>query len=190
MTSHTRIPQEPLLTPLSHFPKKTPTLPLFTSPSLTLPPCDPSTVRLPSLVLDLSLLPPPPQISPLCSDSSGSTLQPLLPQTDSEPPTKPLKRLLFHSPLLEGEAMKEARSWHQAQLLDLRHCWELRRQHRISAGLLPMTQPPTMISDAVLGVENHKNTATGTLPSSLTPLSTSPLNPSVGPHSSQPRGGI
>jgi hypothetical protein len=110
-----------------------------------------------------------------------STLQPPLPLTDSMLLIRPLKHLLFHSPLPEGEAMKQARSWHRAQLLDLRRLWELRRQHRISAGLIPMTQPPTMISDAVLGVENPASTVTATPPSSLTPLLTSPLESQCGP---------
>jgi hypothetical protein len=151
---------EPLLTPLSHFHKRTPMLPLFVSPShpsSTLPPCNPSTAKPPSLVLDLSPLPPPLLTSPLCSGSLGSTLQPHLPLTDSALPIKPLKRLLFRSPLPEGEAMKQARSWHRDQLLDLRCLWELRRQHQISARLLPMTQPPTMISDTVLGVGSKEN---------------------------------
>jgi hypothetical protein len=59
--------------------------------------------------------------------------------------------------------------------------WELCRQCRISAGLIPMTQPPTTISDAALGVENCASTATATLPSSLTPLLTSPLESQCGP---------
>jgi hypothetical protein len=42
--------------------------------------------------------------------------------------TKLPKRLLFRSPLPDGEAMKQAWSWHQAQLIDLRKLWELRRQ--------------------------------------------------------------
>jgi hypothetical protein len=48
-----------------------------------------------------------------------------------------------------------------------------------------MTQPPTMISDAVLAVENSKNIATDTPPSSLTHLSTSPL-PSLDSKCSDP----
>jgi hypothetical protein len=51
--------------------------------------------------------------------------------------TKPLKRLLFHSLLPEGEAMKQARAWHRVQLLDLRRLWELCRQRRVQAGLIP-----------------------------------------------------
>jgi hypothetical protein len=38
-----------------------------------------------------------------------------------------------------------------------------------------MSHPPTMISDDALGVENKTSTATAILPSSQTPLSTSPL---------------
>jgi hypothetical protein len=83
----------------------------------------------------------------------------------SVPLNKPLKRLLFRTPLPKGKGVKQALAWNREQLLDLRRLWELRRQRRISAGLLPMTQPPTMISDAVLDVENNVNTVTGIPPS-------------------------
>jgi hypothetical protein len=62
----------------------------------------------------------------------------------------------------------------EAQLLDLQRLWELCRQRQISAGLIPMTQPPTMISDAALGVENKENTVTVTPHSSPIPLLTFP----------------
>jgi hypothetical protein len=159
-------------------------LPLFVSlshPSSTLPPCDPSATKPLSLVLDLSPLPPLLPTLPPCSGSLESTLQPHLPQMDSTLPIKPLKHLLFHSPLPEGEAMKQAQAWHRDQLLDLRRLCELRQQRWISAGLLPMTQPPTMISDAALGVGNRENTVMVTPLSSQTPLSTSHLDSQCGP---------
>jgi hypothetical protein len=77
--------------------------------------------------------------------------------------------------------MKQAWAWHRDQLLDLRRLWELRQQCRISARLLPMTHPPTTISDTVLGVENRENTAMVTLPSSQTLLLTSHLDSQCGP---------
>jgi hypothetical protein len=113
-------------------------------------------------------------MSPPCSGNSESTLPPLSHPTASALQTKLLKHLLFHSPLPEGEAMKQARSWHRAQLLDLQRLWELCRQCRISAGLIPMAQPPTAISDAALDVENNSSTVTATPHLFQTPLSTSP----------------
>jgi hypothetical protein len=79
----------------------------------------------------------------------------------SAPLNKLLKHLLFRTPLPKGEGVKQALAWNREQLLDLRQLWELRRQHRVSAGLLPMTRPPTMISDAALGAENNVSTVTG-----------------------------
>jgi hypothetical protein len=95
--------------------------------------------------------------------------------------SKPLKRLLFHSPLLKGEGIKQALAWNREQLLDLRRLWELRRQQRLDAGLIPMARPPHMISDNALGVENRTSIATDTPPSSLTRPSTSPLDSHCGP---------
>jgi hypothetical protein len=65
-------------------------------------------------------------------------------------------------------------AWNWEQLLDLWRLWELQQQQRIDNGLLPMTQPPTMTSDAALAVGSNKNTATDTPPSFQTPLSTFP----------------
>jgi hypothetical protein len=95
----------------------------------------------------------------------------------SVPLTKPTKCLLFRSPLLKGEGIKQALVWNREQLVDLRRLWELRRQRRIDQGLIPMTHPPTMISDNVLVVGNNENIATDTPPSFQTPHSTSPLTP-------------
>jgi hypothetical protein len=173
---HTSIPSEPLLTPLSHFPKRTPLLPLSLglSPSSTLPLSNPSVLQPPCLVLDLSQPLRPPPTSPTCSGSSESIPLPLSHPTASRQQTKLPKCLLFRSPLPEGEAMKQAQSWHRAQLLDLRKLWELRRQRRIAARLIPMAWPPTAISDDVLDVENNSSIVTGTPPLFPTPLSTSP----------------
>jgi hypothetical protein len=170
---------EPLLTPLSHYPKNTSSTPLFLSqsPSSTSPPYSLSAPSLPSLVLDLSRHPPLPLTSPLCSDNSGSTPLPLSHLMASVPLTKPTKCLLFRSPLPKGEGIKRALAWNREQLVDLCHRWELRRQRRINQGLIPMTHPPTMISDSALAVGNSENTATDTPPSFLTPHSTSLLTP-------------
>jgi hypothetical protein len=175
-TSHTSIPSEPLLTPLSHFPKRTPLLPpsLGLSPSSTSPLSNPSVLQPPCLVLDLSQPLHPPPTSPTCSGSSESIPLPLSHPTASRQQTKPPKCLLFRSPLPEGEALKQARSWHRAQLLDLGKLWELRRQRRIAARLIPMARPPTAISDDVLDVENNSSIVTGTPPLFPIPLSTSP----------------
>jgi hypothetical protein len=81
---------------------------------------------LPSLVLNLSPLPPQPQTSLPYSGSSESTLPPHSHQMGSMWQTELWKHLVFRSPLPEGEAMKQAQSWHQAQLLDLWQLWELR----------------------------------------------------------------
>jgi hypothetical protein len=179
MTSPTNILQEPLLTPLSHFRKNTPSTPLFLSlsPSSTSPPCDLSTPPPPSIVLDLSLHPPQPLTSPLCSASSGSTPLPLSHPTASVLLTRPTTRLLFRSPLPKGEGVRQALAWNREQLLDLRALWEKRRQSRLDRGLIPMTQPPTMISDAVLAVGNSENTATAIPPLSQTHPSISLLTP-------------
>jgi hypothetical protein len=157
--------------------------PLFLSS--TSPPCSPSTPPLPPLFLDLSLPNPRPWTLPPCSDSSGST--PLLPScpTASTLPNKPTKCLLFRSPLLEGKWIKQALAWNREQLLDLWRLWELRRQQCIDNGLLPMTQPPTMISDTVLAVESNKNIAMAIPPSSQTPHLTSLLESHCGPPFSQ-----
>jgi hypothetical protein len=176
-TLHLSTPLEPLLTPLSHFRKNSPLTPLFVSPSPSSisPISSPSMPPLPSIVLDLSL--PLPQLLTLqqCSDNSGSTLPHHSPPTASELLTKPAKHLLFRSPLPKGEGVKQALAWNQEQLLDLRRLWELRRQHRISNGLIPMSRPPHMISDSALGVENRISTAMAIPPLSQTPLLTSPL---------------
>jgi hypothetical protein len=82
------------------------------------------------------------------------------------PLTKPAKRLLFRSPLLKGEGVKQALAWNREQLLDLRHLWDLRWQRRIATGLIPMAQPPSMISDDALDAENRISIAMGTLQSS------------------------
>jgi hypothetical protein len=86
-------------------------------------------------------------------------------------------RLLFRSPLPKGEAVRQALAWNREQLLDLRRIWEQRRQQRINRGLIPMTHPPTMISDAALGVESKENTATAIPQSFQTLPSTSHLTP-------------
>jgi hypothetical protein len=178
-TSHMSIPLEPLLTPLSHHHKRPPSTPLYLSPSpsLTLPLCSPSVQLLPPLVLDLSLHPPQPLTLPPCSENSVSTPPHPLHPMASALPTRPTKHLLFRSPLPKGEGVKQALAWNREQLVDLRRLWELRWQRRVSAGLLPMTQPPTMISDAVLAVGNSENIATVTLPSSRTHLLTSLQTP-------------
>jgi hypothetical protein len=170
---------EPLLTPLSHFHKSTLSTPLFLSPSpsSTSPRYSPSMSSLPSLVLDLSQHPPQPLTSPPCSDSSGSTPLPLSHPMASVPLTKPTKCLLFRSPLPKGAGIRQVLAWNQEQLVDLRRLWELRRQRRVDQGLIPMTHPPTMISDAALAVGNNENTAMGTLHLSQTHHSTSPLTP-------------
>jgi hypothetical protein len=90
-------------------------------------------------------------------------------------PTKPVKHLLFRSPLPKGEGVKQALAWNREQLLDLRRLWELWRQRRIDQGQIPMTHPPTMISDAVLAVGSNENTVMATPLSSQTHHSTSPL---------------
>jgi hypothetical protein len=185
MTSHTNTLQEPLLTPLSRFHKNSPSTPLFVSrspsPSLTSQPSNPSPSLPRPLFLDLSLLPRPCLTSLLCSGSSRSTLPHPLPLMASEWPTKPLKRLLFRSPLLKGEGVKQALAWNREQLLDLRRLWELRQQHRVDAGLIPMAQPPHMISNNALGAENRTSIVTDTPPLSQTPPSTSPLESHCGP---------
>jgi hypothetical protein len=175
MTSLLSTPLEPLLTPLSHFRKSTPSTPLSLSPSpLSIsPPCNLSTPSLPSLVLNLSRHPPQPLMLPLCSDNSKSTPLPLSHPMASVSLTRPTTRLLFRSPLPKGEGIKQALAWNREQLLDLRRLWELRRQRRIDRGLIPMAHPPHLISDAALGVENRTSTVTVTLPSSQTPRLTS-----------------
>jgi hypothetical protein len=100
--------------------------------------------------------------------------------TASTPLNKPMKRLLFRSPLPKGEGIKQVLAWNREQLLDLRRLWELRRQQRITNGLIPMAQPPLMISDSALGVENKTSTATGTPQSSQTPHLISPLDSHCG----------
>jgi hypothetical protein len=170
---------EPLLTPLSHYRKQTPSTPLSLSPS-------PSSISslsshlappLLSLVLDLSLRPPQPWTSQPCFDNSGFTPLPLSHPTDNAPLTKPTKRLLFRSPLPKGEGVKQALAWNREQLLDLRRLWELQRQQCLDRGQIPMTHPLTMISDAALAVGNSENTATVIPLSSQTHLSTSLLTP-------------
>jgi hypothetical protein len=162
MTSLMSTLQEPLLTPLSHFRKQTPSTPLSLSPSLssTSPLSSRWTPPPPSLVLDLSLRPLQHLTSPPCSDNSGFTPRPLSPPTASVSLTRPTTRLLFRSPLPKGEAVKQALAWNREQLIDLRQRWEQRRQQRIDRGLIPMTRPPTMISDAALGVVSNENTVT------------------------------
>jgi hypothetical protein len=171
--------QEPLLTPLSHFHKQTPSIPLSLSPSplSTLPLSNPLAPPLLSLVLDLSLRPPQPQTLQLCSDNSGSTPLLLSHPMDSVLLTRPTKCLLFRSPLPKGKGVKQALAWNREQLLDLRRLWELRRQRRIDQGQIPMTHLPTMISDTVLAVGNSENTATVTPPLSQIHHSTSHLTP-------------
>jgi hypothetical protein len=179
MTSLMSTLQEPLLTPLSHFRKQTPSTPLSLSPSLlsTSSPSNRWTPPPPSLVLDLSLPPPQPQTSQLCSGNSGFTPRPLSPPTASVSLTRPTTRLLFRSPLPKGEAVRQALAWNREQLLDLRRLWEQRRQQRINRGLIPMTHPPTMISDPALGVESKENTATATTPIIPNPSLDLPPNP-------------
>jgi hypothetical protein len=164
MTSPTNILQEPLLTPLSRFHMSSSSTPLFMSwspsPSSTSRLSNHSLPLLQPLFLDLSLPRPPCLMSPLCSDSSESILPHPSPRTANRPPTKPLKHLLFRSPLPKGEGVKQALAWNREQLLDLRQLWEQRRQRRIDAGLIPMAQPPHTISDSALGVENRTSTAT------------------------------
>jgi hypothetical protein len=92
-------------------------------------------------------------------------------------PARPMKHLLFCSPLPKGEGVKQALAWNREQLLDLRMLWEQRQQRQIDKGLIPMTQPPTMISDAVLAVGNSENTAMVTPPSFQTHHSTYPQTP-------------
>jgi hypothetical protein len=143
---------------------------------LTSPPCSPSTPPLPPLFLDLS---PPSlqhQTSQPCSASSEST--PPLPShlTASVPLNKPMKCLLFRSPLPKGEGIKQALAWNREQLLDLRRLWELRQQQHIDKGLVPMAHPPSMISDDVLDVENKTNTVMAIPQLSQTPHSISPLD--------------
>jgi hypothetical protein len=73
--------------------------------------------------------------------------------------------------------MKKAQQWHWEQLLDLWRLWELWWRRQMDAGLIPMTQPPMMISDTVLGVENNENIATDILPlSQIQPLTSPHLN--------------
>jgi hypothetical protein len=127
------------------------------------------------LFLDLSRPHPHHPTSLPCSGSSESILPHPLPQTVNGPLNKPLKRLVFHSPLPKGEGVKQALAWNREQLLDLRRLWELCRQRRVDQGLVPMTQPPHMISDAALDVENKTSTAMATPLSSLTHPSISPL---------------
>jgi hypothetical protein len=179
MTLHTNIPSEPLLTPLSHFPKTTLLTPPSLSPCLSSisPPCNPLVPPLPSLVLDLSLPCPQPLMSLLCSNSSGFTPLPLSHPTASTPPTKLTKHLLFHSPLPKGEGIKQALAWNREQLIDLQRLWELRQQKHIDNGLIPMTQPPMMISDAALAAESNENTAMVTHHSFQTPHSIFPQTP-------------
>jgi hypothetical protein len=105
-------------------------------------------------------------MSPPCSANSESTLPHPSHLMASVPLSKPLKHLLFRSPLPKGEGVKQALAWNREQLIDLRRLWELCQQCQVSAGLLPMTQPPTMISDAALGVENNASIAMGIPPSS------------------------
>jgi hypothetical protein len=184
-TSPTNTLLEPSPTPLSHTLRSFPSTPQFVSrspsPSSTSPHSNRLPSTLPSLFLDLSQPRLPRLTSPLCSDNLGSTpLHPSLP-TASGLLTKPPKRLLFRSPLPKGEGIRQALSWNREQLLDLRRLWELRRQRRIDAGLLPMAQPPNMISDNALGVENKTNTVTDIPPSSRTHPLTSPLESQCGP---------
>jgi hypothetical protein len=116
-------------------------------------------------------------MSPPCSDNSGSTPLPLSHPMANVSLTRPTTRLLFRSPLPKGEGIKQALEWNREQLLDLRRLWELRRQRRVDRGLIPMAQPPHLISDTALGVENRTSIAMATLPSSQTPHSISPLTP-------------
>jgi hypothetical protein len=127
VTLPTNTPLEPLLTPLSLFRRRTPSTPLSLSPSpLSIsPPCSPSIPLPPSLVLDLSLHPPQPLTSQLCSGDSVSTLPLHSHPTASVPLTRPAKCLLFRSPLPKGEGVKQALAWNREQLLDLRRLWEL-----------------------------------------------------------------
>jgi hypothetical protein len=179
MTSLRSTPLEPSPTPPLHSHRSFLSTPLSLSmplsPLSTSPLLDPSPPLPRPLFLDLSLPRPQPRMSQPCSDSSESILPHPSPLTVSAPLNKPLKRLLFRTPLPKGEGVKQALAWNREQLLDLRRRWELRRQQRLSAGLLPMTQLPTMISDSVLDVEHNVNTVTGT------PLS-SQIHPSTSPH--------
>jgi hypothetical protein len=185
MTSHTSTLQELLLTPLSRFRMSSPSTPLFVSR----PPSPSSTSQrsnhcppLPQpLFLNLSLPHPPCLMSLPCSANSESILPHPLPQMANGLPTKPQKCLLFRSPLPKGEGVKQALAWNREQLLDLRRLWELCRQRRIDTGLIPMAQPPPMISDSALGVENKTSIATGTPPSFQTHPSTSLLESHCGP---------
>jgi hypothetical protein len=176
-TLPTNIPSEPLLTPLSHSPRRTLSTPLSMSPfpSSISPPCNLSILLPPSIVLNLSLHPPQPLMLLPCSRDSASIHLPLSHLMASVLLAKPTKCLLFRSPLPKGEGVKQALAWNQEQLLDLRQLWELRRQCRIDQGLIPMALPLSMISDNALNVENRTNTATVTPPSSLIHHSTSPL---------------
>jgi hypothetical protein len=168
---------EPLLTPPSHSLRSFPSTPLSLSTTpfllLTSPPSDLSPLLSQPLFLDLSLPPRQHRMLQPCFANSESTLPHLSHPTANASRTKPLKCLLFRSPLPKGKGVKQALAWNQEQLLDLRRLWELRWQRCVSAGLLPMTQPPTMISDAVLDVENSASTAMGIPPSSQTPHLTS-----------------
>jgi hypothetical protein len=185
MISPTSTLQEPLLTPLSRFRMSSSSTPLFVSR----PPSPSSTSQLSNLspplpqplFLDLSLPRPPCLMSQPCSDNSESTLPHPSPQMASALLTKPQKCLLFHSPLPKGEGVKQALAWNREQLLDLRWLWELCRQRRLDTGLIPMAQPPTMISDSALGVENKTSIVTDTHPSSRMHPSTSPLESHCGP---------
>jgi hypothetical protein len=185
MTSLRSTPLELLPTPPFPSRRSFPSTPLSLStplsPSSTSPPSGHSPPLPQPLFLDLSLPHPHLPTSLPCSDSSESTLPHPSPQTANGLRNKPQKRLVFHSPLPKGEGVKQALAWNQEQLLDLRRLWELRRQRRVDQGLVPMTQPPPMISDAALGVENRINTATATPPLSLTHPSTSPLEAHCGP---------
>jgi hypothetical protein len=116
-------------------------------------------------------------MSPPCSDNSGFTPLPLSHLTASVSLARPTKHLLFRSPLPKGEGVKQALAWNREQLLDLQRLWELRRQRRIDQGLVPMTHPPMMISDAVLAVGNSENTVTDTPQSFPIHNLTSPLTP-------------
>jgi hypothetical protein len=60
-----------------------------------------------------------------------------------------------------------------------------RRQRQISAGLIPMAQPPTMISDTVLNVENNNSTATG-IPHSFPILLLTSPQPNLESHHKEP----
>jgi hypothetical protein len=185
MTSPTNTLLEPSPTlpsrTLRSFPSTPQSVSRSPSPLSTSPPSNHLPSTLPSLFLDLSQPRPPRLTSLLCFDSSESTPQHPSLLTASGPLTKPLKRLLFRSPLPKGEGIKQALNWNREQLLDLRRLWELRRQRRIDAGLVPMARPPHMISDSALGVENRTNIVTDTPPLSRTHPLTSPLESQCGP---------